>query len=322
MTFGLGAYDRTRPLVIDPILSYAVVVGGQGLDEAVAVAVDGSGNVYVAGTTSSPDFPGATGPGGGLDVFVTKLDPRGTRVLFSAYIGGSGIDEARGLAIDSEGHAYVVGSTTSTNFPTRNPRQPANAGGTDGFVFKLSTLGTGLVFSTYHGGTGPTRRPRSRWTPRNVYVAGSDELAGPPGRERRSRPIRATSTGGSPSSRRRRRSAYGTYLGGDAERDPARDRRGRPGQRDRDRRHHLVGPADAGRGAAHLRRRRRRAHRALHDHRRAASSRRSTAASAPTSATPSPRPPTAGRSSRQHDVALPDGRRRFRRRRAGRSTPS
>ena len=99
----VGDYDATRTLVIDPILSYSVLVGGQSLDEASSVAVDAAGNVYLAGTTASTNFPGATGPARGLDVFVTKLDRRGTAVLFSAYVGGGGADEARDLAIDPEG---------------------------------------------------------------------------------------------------------------------------------------------------------------------------------------------------------------------------
>jgi hypothetical protein len=148
----VGAYDTTQTLVIDPILSYSLLVGGQSLDEASAVAVDAAGNVYLAGTTSSPNFPGTTGGAGGIDVFVTKLDRRGTAVLFSAYVGGSGIDEARGLAIDPEGNAYVAGVTRSDDFPTRVPRQAARAGDSDGFLFKLSTTGAGLVYSTYHGG--------------------------------------------------------------------------------------------------------------------------------------------------------------------------
>jgi hypothetical protein len=148
----VGAYDATRTLVIDPILSYSALVGGQALDEASAVAIDASGNVYLAGTTASTNFPGATGAAGGLDVFVAKLDRRGTSVLFAAYVGGSALDEARAVAIDPEGNMYVGGLTTSDNFPTRVPRQAARAGDSDGFLFKISTTGAGLVYSTYHGG--------------------------------------------------------------------------------------------------------------------------------------------------------------------------
>ena len=84
---------------------------------------------------------------------MTKLDARGSTVLFSTYIGGSGVDEARGMTIDTLGNVYVVGSTTSTNFPTVSPRQAALAGESDGFLLRISTTGGGLGFSTYFGGT-------------------------------------------------------------------------------------------------------------------------------------------------------------------------
>jgi hypothetical protein len=152
--FALGRYDRGRSLVIDPILSYSALLGGGGLDEAAGVAVDAAGNVYVAGTTSSPGFPGAPGAPSGIDLFVTKLDARGSRVLFSTYIGGSGVDEAHGMAIDVAGNVYVVGATTSTNFPTASPRQATLAGESDGFVMRVSTSGSGIGLSTYLGGSG------------------------------------------------------------------------------------------------------------------------------------------------------------------------
>ena len=116
-----GARHRSDPQLLR-------LLGGSGLDEAASVAVDAAGNVYVAGTTSSPGFPGAPGSPGGIDLFVTKLDARGSSVLFSTYIGGSGVDEARGMTIDGLGNVYVVGTTTSANFPTVSPRQAALRG--------------------------------------------------------------------------------------------------------------------------------------------------------------------------------------------------
>ena len=85
---------------------------------------------------------------------MTKLDARGSTVLFSTYIGGSGLDEARGMTIDTLGNVYVVGSTTSTNFPTVSPRQATLSGESDGFLLRISTTGGGLGFSTYFGGSG------------------------------------------------------------------------------------------------------------------------------------------------------------------------
>jgi hypothetical protein len=176
--FLLGTYDRAKALVIDPILTYSALLGGAGMDEAAGVAVDAAGNVYVSGTTTSAGFPGATGGPSGLDVFVTKLDARGSRILYSTYVGGSGLDEAHGMAIDGLGNVYVVGATTSANFPTVSPRQAALAGETDGFLFRISTTGTGLGFSTYFGGAGADEANAVAIDPnRNIYVAGTTRSA-------------------------------------------------------------------------------------------------------------------------------------------------
>ena len=176
--FALGRFDRRKALVIDPILSYSRLLGASGLDEAASVAVDAAGNVYVAGTTSSPGFPGASGSPGGIDLFVTKLDARGSTVLYSTYIGGSGIDEARGMTIDTLGNVYVVGSTTSTNFPTVSPRQATLAGASDGFLLRVSTTGGGLGFSTYFGGSDVDEvNAVAVDGARNMYIAGSTRSA-------------------------------------------------------------------------------------------------------------------------------------------------
>jgi hypothetical protein len=171
--FMVAAYDRTRPLVIDPILSYATSLGGGDQDEGNAVAVDAAGNVFVAGFTRSTNFPASGSPAGHFDLFVTKLDSTGSVVLSSTYVGGSGPDEARGLAIDADGNAYLTGVTRSTNFPTKNPLQAALSGESDAFVVKLSTTGAGLVFSTYWGGTDLDEGTGIAIdNARNVYVTG------------------------------------------------------------------------------------------------------------------------------------------------------
>ena len=97
--------------------------------------------------------------------------PAARRVLFSTYIGGSGIDEARGMTIDTLGNVYVVGSTTSTNFPTVSPRQATLAGESDGFLLRVSTTGGGLGFSTYFGGNGvdEVNARRRRRRPQHVH---------------------------------------------------------------------------------------------------------------------------------------------------------
>ena len=163
--------------------------GGKGVNSPVgaddagdAIAVDSAGNAYVTGYTSSLDFPivkgsyqttfgGQTanqnlGPFG--DAFVAKLNPTGTALVYSTYLGGSGDERGTAIAVDSKGNAYVGGDTLSANFPTKNPYQSSFKGlggspplcsscGTlvnfgDGFVAELNPTGTDLVFSTYLGG--------------------------------------------------------------------------------------------------------------------------------------------------------------------------
>jgi uncharacterized repeat protein (TIGR01451 family) len=154
--FRLGDYDLARPLVIDPVLSYSTLLGGSGFDSALALAVDASGSAYVAGFTDSLNFP-ATNPvqsfnGGGNDVFVAKLSPGGNALIYCTYLGGSADDRASAIAVDTQGSAYIAGSTTSRNFPVRSALQPTLAGYRNAFVVKLSPAGNSLVYSTYLGG--------------------------------------------------------------------------------------------------------------------------------------------------------------------------
>ena len=121
------------------------------------MAVDATGDAYVTGLTTSIDFPVRngfqTGPaGGGSDMFVTRFSTTRSSVVYSTYVGGSGIDTATGIAVDSEGSAYVTGGTTSAIFPIFNPIQSALRGDREAFLFKLNPTGTSLVYSTYLGG--------------------------------------------------------------------------------------------------------------------------------------------------------------------------
>jgi hypothetical protein len=157
VAFGLGEYDTSKPLVIDPILVYSTYLGGSDSDQAWGIAVDAAGSAYVAGVTLSTDFDTATpiqaANAGFQDAFVAKLNPAGNALVYSTYLGGSDNDMARGLAIDSAGSAYITGPTNSDNFPTASAYD-ATLGTTneDAFVTKLSVNGSALVYSTYLGG--------------------------------------------------------------------------------------------------------------------------------------------------------------------------
>ena len=124
--FRVGAYDRRRALVIDPVLAYSTYLGGSVSDQAYGITVDAAGNAYVVGYTTSPDFPTANPievlPGG---AFVTKFNRDGTALVYSTYLGGSRGANAFGIAVDSAGNAYVTGLTSSTDFPTVKAIQPA-----------------------------------------------------------------------------------------------------------------------------------------------------------------------------------------------------
>jgi len=162
--FSVGAYNLTKPLIIDPVLSYSTYLGGDGRESGRAIAVDSSGNIYMAGSTTSLNFPTTGGAfqsaygGGTYDAFVTKMDPTVSSqgsLIYSTYLGGSGHDIGSGIAVDVSGNAYVLGDTTSVNFPTTaGAFHAALDGGLDAFVIKLNAAGSALLYSTYLGGSG------------------------------------------------------------------------------------------------------------------------------------------------------------------------
>jgi hypothetical protein len=155
--FEVAEYDRSRPLIIDPVLSYSTLLGGSDIGHGDGIAVDAAGNAYVVGVTGSVDFPTISpfqlALRGRSDAFITKLNPAGTGLVYSTYVGGLDYDEATGIAVDSAGNAYVSGRTSSSDFPTKNPIQAAFGGNEDGFVLKLNSTGDTLVYSTYLGGS-------------------------------------------------------------------------------------------------------------------------------------------------------------------------
>ena len=154
--FEVAKYDASRPLYIDPLF-YSTYLGGSGGDGGNSIAVDSSGNAYVSGNTNSTDFP-AVNPlqsinAGNIDIFVAKINPTGSALIYSTYLGGSENDFNPDIAVDSAGNACVTGYTDSSNFPTMNPLQPAYGGNGDAFVAKLNPTGSALVYSTYLGGS-------------------------------------------------------------------------------------------------------------------------------------------------------------------------
>jgi hypothetical protein len=158
--FEIGNYDSNLPLVIDPTLAYSTFLGGSSNDFGQGIAVDAIGNAYVVGWTGSTDFPTTAGAfdishNGVDDVFVAKLNPSGSSLLFSTFIGGSGNDIGLGIAIDAAGNSYLTGKTDSPEYPTTPGafQTLLNGTGNDVFVTKLD-LGGALVYSTLLGGSG------------------------------------------------------------------------------------------------------------------------------------------------------------------------
>lgn len=144
-------------------LVYSTFLGGSGLDQGAEIEVDAAGNAYVTGSTESrapggfPTRPGSFQPvsGGDRDVFIAKLNPTGSGLVYSTHLGGSGDEVGNDLALDRSGNAYVTGWTTGNNFPTRNAFKSRSSGGpTDSFYAKLNANGSALVYSSYLSGPG------------------------------------------------------------------------------------------------------------------------------------------------------------------------
>jgi len=197
VSFQIAAHDTSKPLIIDPVLSYATFLGGSAFDSGGGIAVDDAGNTYITGYTGSANFP-MRNPiqptnAGGNDVFVTKINAAGSELVYSTYLGGGARDRNPNITVDGEGNAYVVGTTESTDFPMRNPIQPTNAGLEDVFVTKINAAGSDLVYSTYLGGIwGDFGQQIAVDAFGNTYVAGYTGSADFPMRN----PIQTTHAGG------------------------------------------------------------------------------------------------------------------------------
>ena len=171
VSFEIDQYDPTRPLYIDPVLSYGSYVPSKGVN---GLALDENNAIYITGAALplySADL-NALGqpPQGYLDLFVSKFDPTGTQLIYSAYLGGEWDDQGRDLAVDEEGNVYVVGFSSSPNFPVVNPLEfdtpfnpdkpsqtnggSTNAGSYDVVIAKLNATGSVLKYASYLGGCG------------------------------------------------------------------------------------------------------------------------------------------------------------------------
>ena len=166
VSFQIGDYDRSLPLVVDPVLTYATYLGGSTSESNSFIAIDALGSAYVSGMTWSADFP-TTGAAAyrncncsanyPSDLFVTKFSADGSALVYSTYLGGSDYDQTFGIAVDSAGRAIVVGRTSSQDFPLIPSGQtfPEGGGGnrTHGFIATLNATGTALAYSHLFGGS-------------------------------------------------------------------------------------------------------------------------------------------------------------------------
>lgn len=179
--FQLGSYDKTLPIVIDPILSYSTYLAGSSNDIASAITVDTNGNAYITGYTSSIDFPVKGAEQGkcsntcnAQDVFVTKLNATGSALIYSTFVGGTGSDQGNAIAVDSLGNVAVAGMTSSYDFPQSNGTSVVlSTYGSHGFALSLNPSGGTFNFSTYLAGISQDSATGVAFdSTGNVYVSG------------------------------------------------------------------------------------------------------------------------------------------------------
>ncbi|MBL8231025.1 MAG: SBBP repeat-containing protein [Bryobacterales bacterium] len=160
--FQVGAYDHRNTLVIDPVLTYSTFFGGSSQDDGRDLAIDAQRNVYLTGSTESENLvtrnPAQATKRSGSDAYITKIDPTGTTVLYSTYIGGGGVvsdDRGVAIAVDPQGQIHIAGYTASSEFPVSPNAFQRTFGGSifpDGFVVKLNAAGSQIIYSSYLGG--------------------------------------------------------------------------------------------------------------------------------------------------------------------------
>jgi hypothetical protein len=158
LRFSVGEYDHRLPLTIDPVVAYTTILGVNNATTVAGVQVDGTGDVFVTGETNATNYPvagaglGGISPSGEQQVYVTKLDPTGTQILYSTYIPSPGFNGAAAIALDASGNAYVAGTAASSSFPTtsQNLGMCSPSFCNTGFVAKFNTTGA-MVYSTMIG---------------------------------------------------------------------------------------------------------------------------------------------------------------------------
>ena len=191
--FAIGSYDPTRELVIDPVLFFSTYFGGTGDEHSSSVTVDGSGNIYLAGSTTSPQLPKGisttvlqSAPAGLQNVYIAKINPilNPAALEYVTYLGGNGMDAPVGIGVDGAGNPMVAGTTSSTNFPTQNGYQSAPEAGSTGtqhvFVTKLNAAAQMLLYSTYlSGSVNDIASGMTTDGSGNVYVTGTTTSTNP-----------------------------------------------------------------------------------------------------------------------------------------------
>jgi len=155
--FSLARYDTRYPLVIDPVMIYASIIGGPGYDEGWGIAVDSQGNAYITGRVYGSGFPVVRGVSSSGEAFITKINAAGTSIVYSTYISGPIGYGGTAIAVDAQGSAYITGQAGDGLPTTVNAAQPALGGYYDAYVVKLNPAGNALAYSTYLGGNGPDR---------------------------------------------------------------------------------------------------------------------------------------------------------------------
>jgi Beta-propeller repeat len=176
--FRLDRYDTRLPLVIDPVLTYGILLSANNNTQAQGMAIDSSGDMYITGTTFATNYPTVsafqTMNKGTTNVFITKLGPSGNQILYSTYLGGSGFDTGRAIAVDSAGNAYVTGNPDSSDFPTTPGALMTTCPGICNTPFVAKILPNGsLGFSTFTGGSNVAAWSIAVDSAEATYITGS-----------------------------------------------------------------------------------------------------------------------------------------------------